>query len=306
MGARLAPRITMTPTLVRVMNRLAVLRGVPRPPTLPDVAIRDVRIPARDGTQLRVRLYQPARRLATTPGLLWIHGGGFMLGSPEQDEAANLETVRQLGVSVAAVSYRLAPKWPFPAPLEDCYSALHWLHGHAAPLGIDSARIAVGGASAGGGLAAALAQLAHHRGEVPLAFQLLVYPMLDDRTALRVDIDPKQLRLWTQSSNVHGWTAYLGHAPGRPEVKAYAVPARLESLRGLPPAWIGIGTCDLFHAEALAYAQRLSAAEVACELHVVPGAFHGFDFVSPKAQVVRAFRQSYRAALKRALADRCS
>jgi acetyl esterase/lipase len=161
---------------------------------------------------------------------------------------------------------------------------------------IDSTRVAIGGASAGGGLAAALALLARDRGEVPLAAQLLVYPMLDDRTVNRVGLDNAGQRLWTQSSNKFGWSAYLGGAD--PEV---AVPARRANLSGLPPTWIGVGTLDLFHDEDIAYAQRLTAAGVPCEVEVVGGAFHGFDGIVPKAQVSQAFFKSQCAMLRRAL-----
>ena len=187
------------------------------------------------------------------------------------------------------------------ASLDDAYSALTWLHGRADELGIAPDRIAIGGASAGAGLAAGLVLFARDRGEVPIAFQLLIYPMLDDRTTGRADIDEASLRLWNTRSNRFGWTAYLGRAPGGEGVADYAAPARLQQLAGLPPAWIGVGTCDLFHDEDVAYARRLGEAGVPCTLEVVRGAFHGFDVVGRKAQVVRDFRESYRTAMRQAL-----
>jgi acetyl esterase/lipase len=280
--------------LLRALYRL---RGVPRPPRVTGLEIHDRHFSAGDGETLRVRIYRRAGTTGAGPALLWIHGGGYVMGSPELHEKSSVDFARTLGVTVVAVSYRVAPKWPFPTPLHDCYSALCWMHRHAGELGIDRERIAVGGASAGAGLSAALAQLAHDRQEVPIRFQLLIYPMLDDRSAIRPDIEHRKLRLWTQKNNEYGWTAYLGQSPGQPEVLPYSVPARRQCLRGLPPAWIGVGDCDLFCDEDVAYARRLSADGVQCQLNVVPGAYHGFDIVRSNAGVTRAFRAEYLAAL---------
>jgi acetyl esterase/lipase len=199
---------------------------------------------------------------------------------------------------VASVDYRLAPESPFPVPLDDCYLALAWL---ADQPDVDASRIAVGGASAGGGLAAALALLARDRGEVELAFQSLSYPMLDDRTANRTDIDQRNFRLWNNKANRFGWQSYTGLAPGSPGVTDLAAPARCGDLTGLPPAWIGVGTLDLFHGEDLAYAARLDKAGVECAILEVEGAFHGFDLVRPRAGVSRDFRAAQVAALAPAL-----
>jgi acetyl esterase/lipase len=182
--------------------------------------------------------------------------------------------------------------------MDDACRALKWLRGCE---GVSPERIAIGGNSAGGGLAAGLVQLAHDRGEVRVAFQLLVYPMLDDRTVLRTDIDPSPLRLWNNRSNRFGWTSYLGAEPGGPKAVAYAAPGRREDLAGLPPAWIGVGTCDLFHDEDVDYARRLEAAGVPCTLKVVPGAFQAFDRVCSDTEVTRDFIGGYRAALREAL-----
>jgi acetyl esterase/lipase len=239
-----------------------------------------------------VRLHRPGGGSRSGPALLWIHGGGYVIGSAQQDDDLCRRFARELGVIVAAVDYRLAPEHPYPAPLEDCYAALTWL---AALPAVDPARIAIGGASAGGGLAAALALLARDRGEVTPTLQLLAYPMLDDRSGSTPE-NPKY-RLWGPTSNRFGWAAYLGNAD--PKV---AVPARHENLSGLPPAWIGVGTHDLFHDEDLAYAARLTAAGVPCHIETVPGAFHGFDVIAPKAAVSRAFFTSQCASLRSALA----
>lgn len=184
---------------------------------------------------------------------------------------------RELGILVVGVDYRLAPEHPFPAALDDCYAALRWLHDRAEQLGVDPARIAVGGASAGGGLAAGLAQRAHDLAEVPVALQVLTYPMLDDRTVLRRDHAGRGRILWTPASNRYGWTSYLGHPPGAAEPPPYAVPARRADLAGLPPAWIGVGELDLFHDEDVEYARRLEAAGVPVTLHVEPGMYHAAE-----------------------------
>ena len=271
-------------------------------PLVDGVTVKDVLLPTSDGAHtLRVRFYRPERLRGPVPAMLWIHGGGFVMGDSEIDEDNNVAIVRDTGVAVAAVNYRLAPGHPFPAPIEDCYTALRWLHAEAKELGVLPDRIAIGGSSAGGGLAAGLALMAHDRNEVPLAFQLLIYPMLDDRTAIRTDIDLSGVRLWNNSCNQFGWTCYLRNAPGRENIHPYAAPARRESLSGLPSAWIGVGTFDLFRDEDVTYAKRLRDSGVACELRVVEGAYHAFDRFSPRANVVKQFRQSYLNAMKNAL-----
>jgi acetyl esterase/lipase len=243
------------------------------------------------GSGAGVRLFRPVGVAEPTPALLWIHGGGYVIGDARQDDPICAKFSRRLGITVASVEYRLAPEHPYPVPLEDCYSALTWLFSLPA---VDRERIAIGGASAGGGLAAALALLARDRGEVAPAFQLLTYPMLDDRSSATAE--NRNYRLWDTHSNRFGWAAYLGGAD--PQV---AVPGRRGDLSGLPPAWIGVGTHDLFHDEDLAYSERLQAAGVPCQVEVVPGVFHGFDMFFPKAGVSRRFfdRQcdSLRAAI---------
>jgi acetyl esterase/lipase len=266
-----------------------------------------------DNISIRVHVHHPTHRstkepatpagllgVANEPGpvFLWIHGGGYILGTASQDDPLCAQVARDLGVTVAAVDYRLAPRFPYPTPLEDCYAALVWL---AAQPFADPARVAIGGASAGGGLAAGLALLARDRGEVSPALQLLAYPMLDDRTALRGDIDQRGFRLWNNHANAFGWRCYTGLEPGDDAIDGYAAPARHADLAGVAPAWIGIGTQDLFHDEDLVYAERLKAAGVKCDLEVVAGAFHGFDAVAPKAPVTKQFRVSQLDALRAAL-----
>jgi acetyl esterase/lipase len=280
--ARLAPRRLVGP---RTLPLMRALMGLTWRRTPSDVEVLTL------SSGAGVRLYRPVGITEPAPALLWMHGGGYVIGAAQQDDRICRRFSRKLGITVASVDYRLAPEHPYPAPLQDCYSALTWLAGLPA---VDSGRIAIGGASAGGGLAAALALLARDRGDVAPIFQLLVYPMLDDRSSLTAE-NPNY-RLWNTRSNHFGWAAYLGAAD-----PVVAVPARRDDLSGLAPAWIGVGTHDLFHDEDLAYAERLTSAGGPCQVEVVPGVFHGFDMVAPKAQVSQWFfdRQceSLRAAL---------
>jgi acetyl esterase/lipase len=299
-AARWIPRVTFGPGLTRFSNWLQRGRGVPSPPLVAGVTIRDEVISGGGGQPLRVRLYLPEAAGARRAAMVWIHGGGMIIGAPEQDQAQSIALAREQGLVVAAVAYRLSPQHPFPAALEDGYAALTWLRAQAGELNIATDRIAVGGNSAGGGLVAGLSLMALDRGGPAIAYQLLIYPMLDDRTALRADVDDRRLRLWNTQSNRFGWRCYLGREPGG-EVSPYAAPARRQDLRGLPPAWIGVGACDLFHDEDVSYARRLADAGVPCTLDVVQGAFHGFDLIARRSAVGRDFRARYRAALSRAL-----
>lgn len=243
----------------------------------------------------------PARAAEPVPALLWIHGGGLILGSPQQDDASNLALSRELGIAVFSAAYRLAPQHPAPAALDDLVAGYRELIARADEFGIDPMRIAIGGASAGGGLAAALAQRLLDEGGPQPVFQLLVYPMLDDRTAERDDLDARHMRGWSPASNRFAWSAYLGPEASATGIRSSVVPARRADLRGLPPAWIGVGTLDLFHDEDVEYARRLEAAGVPCALTIVPGAFHGFDTAFPHASVTRAFRAEWTRALRTGL-----
>ena len=265
----------------------------------PPVQVRAVTSP------VDVLILDTPGRSRPTGALLWIHGGGLVLGRPELDVDWCSRIVAEVDVVVVAVRYRLSPEHLFPAGLDDCAAALDWLHDQADELGVDPARIAVGGASAGGGLAAAVCQRALDEDRVPVAFQLLQYPMLDDRTALRRERDIRSVFAWTPRSNRFGWTSYLGHRPGRAEPPAYAAPARRTDLAGLPPAWIGVGDLDLFRDEDLDYADRLRAAGVPCELDVVPGMYHGADVhLAGTSPLMRDFRQAMLDALSRAVGSR--
>lgn len=248
--------------------------------------------------RITVRVHRAASSSGPTPAMLWIHGGGYVMGAAATDDDLCRRFADRLGITVAAVDYRLAPEYPYPVPVDDCFDALTWL---ADQPDIDPSRLAVGGASAGGGLAAATALLARDRAVPTLAFQLLVYPMLDDRTATRPDSDHRSRRLWNNRANHFGWRCYLGHDPGRSHVDPRAAPGREEDLSGLPPTWLGVGTLDLFHDENVDYANRLRAGGVRCVTEIVPGAFHGFDMVCAQAEVSKAFFDAQVAALEAAL-----
>lgn len=238
---------------------------------------------------------------ANRPGILYMHGGGFVLGSPKaimprlQDMALALDCV------IVAVAYRLAPETPFPWALEDNYAGLKWLYANAATLGVDRTRLAILGESAGGGHAAMLAITARDRGEVPILYQALVYPMLDDRIGSTRQTPPHIGRLgWRAADNRFGWSSLLGVPAGSAQVPAGSVPARTENLAGLPPAFIAVGALDLFVEEDIDYARRLIEVGVGAELHVYPGAPHGFDMLETETR--RQFTTSLQTALKNAFA----
>ncbi len=241
------------------------------------IDVEDHAIAGPDGGSLRIRIYRTRGGEAVKPGYLQIHGGGYVLGSVEVSDLRNRTLALETDSVVAAVDYRLAPETPHPGPVEDCYAGLKWLHAEASALGVDPARIAVGGESAGGGLAAALCLLARDRGEVEVCFQHLIYPMIDDRTAATTDPHPYAGQyVWTPDSNAFGWRALLNAEPGSDGISPYAAASRAEDLSGLPPAFIAVGALDLFVEEDIEYARRLMRAGVPTELHVYPGAYHGF------------------------------
>jgi acetyl esterase/lipase len=289
------------PAARRMMEELAAAQMATARP-IEGVRTEDRQAPGPEGApDVFVRIYQPTERPDTLPALLWIHGGGYVLGSVARDDllAKHLAKVGQ-GV-VASVEYRLAPECPFPAPVEDCYATLKWLSAQSAALGVNPSRIAIGGASAGSGLAAGLALLSRDRAEVEVAFQLLIYPMLDDRNIAPATETVPDTFVWTRENNLMGWRAYLGRAPGGADVSPYAAAARATDLHGLPPAYIAVGDLDLFLDENMTYAQRLLAAGVPTELHVYSGAFHGFNGFAPSAEISRRFNADRDNALKRML-----
>lgn len=282
--ARVLPRNAFNRRTLPIMKALTKSTTYRPPPQGTEV----LTLPSGAG----VRLHRSAEDRHGGAALLWIHGGGYVIGTAAQDDSLCQRFRQRLGITVAAVEYRLAPEHPYPAALEDCYDVLTWL---SRLPGIDPARIIIGGASAGGGLTAALALLARDRGEVSPLFQLLVYPMVDDRSSDRVPDNPRH-RMWTYKTNRLGWQAYLRGAD--PQV---AVPSRHTDLSGVAPAWVGVGTLDPLHDEDVEYARRLVEAGVPCELDTVPGAFHGFDMVARAAGVSKAFFDRQCEVLQHAL-----
>jgi triacylglycerol lipase len=263
-----------------------VTRQVPGPQGAPDVGLV---------------IYTPKAASAARPCIFHMHGGGYVAGTAASHEPLHRSLALAADCVIASVDYRLAPETRFPGAIEDCYAALSWVYAQASALGIDSTRIGVMGESAGGGLAASLALLARDRGVHRLAFQHLVYPMIDDRTCARRDHHPFAGEfVWTAQKNNFGWSALLGVPPGTPGVSPYAAAARATDLAGLPPTFIATAALDLFIDEDLDYAQRLMRCGVPVELHVYPGAFHAFDLF-PDSVVARNAGRDSLAALRRFL-----
>jgi len=299
--ARVLPRGVVKSWTISVLR--AADRLVPSRRRIGSVAIETVFVPGVDGApDVRVRVFRPDGRATPSPALVWMHGGGYVIGRAESDDGECAHFATALGCLVVSVDYRLAPEHPYPAAVSDCEAALAWTVREAASLGVDTARVAIGGESAGGGLTAQLALRVNDRADLRPCFQLLVYPMLDDRSAGRPDLDAPGQRIWNRDSNRLGWRAYLGREPGSDDVPDLAAPGRRAELSGLPPAHVSVGALDLFFEEDVAYAERLKRRGVACELDVVAGAFHGFNRVAGKSMVARKFREAQVAALRRAFA----
>lgn len=294
------------PPLVLSADNLEAVREATRQESqlLPDTeaAVQMTRRSApgpKGAPDVDVLIYRPQAETRLLPCILHMHGGGFVFGAPDADRRQHRTMAAELSCCVVSVDYRLAPETPFPGAIEDCYAVLAWLMANAETLGVDPARIGVMGESAGGGLAAALALLARDRAEHRLAFQHLIYPMLDDRTAQPPHPNAGEF-IWTAHNNRFGWAALLRGQAGSDEVSPYAAPARALDLSRLPPTFIATGALDLLAQENLDYARRLMSAGVSVELHLYPGAFHAFDY-DPYALVSRKARDDSRAALRRAL-----
>jgi acetyl esterase/lipase len=288
----------------RVKMKKLVTEMLAAMPAVEGVTGQDQSVPGpQGGPAVRVRVYRPDDQPSKLPALYWIHGGGYVMGDIEQDDRLMKQMVKRIGCVAVSVDYRLAPEHPFPAPVEDCYAGLKWLFTHADELGVEPSRIAIGGPSGGGGLTAGLALLVRDRKEVPVAFQLLIYPMIDDRNVTPASHAITDPRVWNRESNRLGWKAYLGRDGGGVDVSPYAAATRATDLTNLPPTYISVGTLDLFVDENVEYAQRLIQAGVPTELHVYPGAFHGFDLFAPSARVSKQFKADRDSALKRALHD---
>lgn len=258
-------------------------QAVPGPPGAPDVA---------------VRVYRPVGVTGTLPGVYVIHGGGVIFGDLDDEHPVASMLCAEVGAVVVSVDYRLAPEHPYPAAVDDCYAGLVWTAAHADELGLDPARLAVVGRSAGGGLTLAVTMVARDRGGPAVAFQMPIYPMVDDRNETSSSHEVLDLGVWDRAGNVEAWAWYLG---GRP-ADGYAAPARAQDLTGLPPTFLDVGTVDLFRDEDLDLAARLLRAGVPTELHVYPGSYHASETIAPEAALSRRIWTTRLDALRRALA----
>ncbi|MFT3931622.1 MAG: alpha/beta hydrolase [Spongiibacteraceae bacterium] len=284
---------------IALMRQLMNMRGEDLPQGEPRVEKRF--IAGIDGAPDVAVYVIGAQAGAAKPAILHMHGGGYVIGNAVSALPRFQQLARDNNCVIVSVEYRLAPETPFPGALDDNYSALKWLHDNAETLGVDRARISVMGESAGGGHAAMLAIAARDRGEVSIHHQILIYPMLDDRTG---NLKPNKpwvgQHIWTASDNYFGWSALLGVAAGSPSVPAGSVPARVENLSGLPTTFIAVGSLDLFVNESIEYARRLLDAGVPTDLCVMAGAFHGFDGLAPTAAISQRFTAAVDAAVRRA------
>ena len=260
----------------------------------------DHTVPGPDGDPgVVLRVHRPVGLAGPAPCLYWIHGGGYVIGSYRTEDLRLERLCLDLGCVAVAVDYRLAPETPYPGALDDCSAGLRWVADHAGALGVDPTRLGVGGGSAGAGLAAAVALAVRDGGQPPLAFQLLVYPMIDDRAVTRSS--QWAAPVWTPALNDYGWRSYLGARHGTADVPPTAAPARAGDLAGLPPAFVGVGSADLFVDEDIAYAQALLHAGVPTELHVYAGAVHGFETLTPDAAVAARLRRDITDWLSRVM-----
>ena len=255
---------------------------------------------SEDSTTLNLKSFRPLTGSTEKPALLWIHGGGYVMGSAGDTDQTLAHIALETDCTVFSVDYRLAPEHAYPAALDDCFDCLLWLQKHANQLKIDPARIAIGGASAGAGLTAALALRARDEGTQQVLFQLLIYPMLDHRhrtPSSRAIQDPN---LWNEQTNRLAWALYLGALTDHDEIPLYASASLAADLTNLPPAFVCVGDLDIFLDEDIDYAQRLLQAGVPTELHVYPGAIHGFDMLAPDAAISQRLRTDVNNALQKA------
>jgi acetyl esterase/lipase len=274
-----------------------LLAGLEVPPN-PNVTSQDRVIAGPDGEpDISVRIYRPVAATGTLPGIYFIHGGGMILGDVAGEDAVATSICDLVGAVVVSVEYRLAPEHPHPAPVQDCYAGLTWMARHADELGVDPGRLAIYGASAGGGLTIATALLARDRGFPAICFQMPIYPMIDDRNQTPSSHEISDIGIWDRAGNIEAWKWYLGE--GQPD--QYAAPARAADLAGLPPTFIDVGTVDLFRDEDIEFAMRLMQAGVPTELHVHPGAYHDSEGLAPKAPLSLRIWEHRIAALRRAL-----
>lgn len=246
---------------------------------------RDVAVTSYDGTEIVLSVIQRPERTGAGPCIYYVHGGGMVIGDRWTGVLGLADWTQRLNAVIVTVEYRLAPEYPDPIPVEDCYAGLVWTADHSEELGIDPGRLMVAGASAGGGLAAGTALLARDRQGPALCAQLLMCPMLDDRDSTVSTVQFDGAGTWSRGSNATGWTALLGERRGSENVSIYAAPARAADVAGLPPTYIDCGSAEVFRAEDVAYATSIWSAGGQAELHVWAGDFHGFDVFAPDSRV---------------------
>jgi acetyl esterase/lipase len=262
------------------------------------VTREDRRIPGPDGApDTFVRIYRPKDVQGTLPGIFYIHGGGFVLGSIDGEDAAASLLCERVGAVVVSCEYRLAPENPYPAQVDDCYAGLTWMARHADELDFDINRLAIYGASAGGALCLAMAMMARDRGYPAVSYMMPIFPMLDDRNVTPSSHEITDVGIWDRAGNIQAWAWYLG---GK-KADAYAAGARATDLSGLPPAYIGVGELDLFRDEDIEFATRLMQAGVPTELHVYPGHYHASEVFAPDAELSQRLWNGRIDALRRAL-----
>lgn len=285
---RAAYRRTMTPPVSRWT--LPFLRAVPRWMARRARPIDGVTVEEHQTTTAHVRVYSPTEG-GNGAALLWIHGGGLVSGTPAMDDIPCSQFAADKGVVVVSPYYRLSPENRFPAALDDCHAAWHWLQHNASRLGVDPARVSVLGGSGGGALAAALVQRVHDEGGTQPAAQVLISAVLDDRVCTDRTLDRLPYKFLTAPILRFTWRSYLGQEPGAATTPQYAVPARRHDLRGLPPTWIGVGDLEPLLDENVDYATRLQDAGVPCHLEVTRGAPHGITVIAPEAPITQDFTQ---------------
>ena len=281
-------------SLIRTFTSVPSLR----PPE--GLAIDDIEITTEDGYDLSLRIYRPDSLGRGAAAIYTIHAGGLVLGTVSQEDSRNIALATRLNALVVAPRYRLAPEYPYPTPLDDCYRGLTWLADSALELGIDKTRIAISGQSAGGGLAAAVALRARDNDGPAIRFQVLHYPMLDDRNTTQSSFTMANSKMWGRKANLWAWNAYLAGLSGDQDIPHYAAPGRATDLRNLPPTYIAVGTLDLFLDESIHYARALMTAGVATELHLYSGAFHAVDLI-PGSALSKRWRDDDVEALRRGL-----
>src|SRR5450755_108317 len=279
---------TITPEMISAMRAAPVTAPIEEVLEGRNISHREVRIPGYEGADITLSIFARNDHDAAGPGIYHTHGGGMIIGDRFTGIEVPLEWVERFDAVCVSVEYRLAPEFPDPYLVEDCYAGLVWTADHAGELGIDPSHLIIGGGSAGGGLAAGTTLLARDRQGPRLSGQVLIYPMLDDRNQTVSANQFAGIGVWDRGSNQTGWAACLGERCATDDVSIYAAPARATDLSGLPPTFIDVASAEVFRDEAVAYASQIWADGGVAELHVWPGGFHGFDLFAPHAQIAQA------------------